>query len=95
MTQMSTDVPGGTERDRSDRDGENESPQITYDTSQSRSYTLLVPFVVGLFMAVLAVVFSILGVGVPAGVSAAIALFFIVLSLLGYAVFWLLGRMST
>lgn len=83
MTQMSTDADGA------------ESPQIAYDTTPSRSYTLLVPFAVGLLMIAIAVVFSILGTNIPAGISGAIAVFFIGLSLLGYVMFWLLGKIGT
>ena len=58
------------------------------------SYTVSLPLLVGVLMAALGFGFSTVGMDVSAGVSGAIAVFFISLALVGYVVFWLLGTVG-
>lgn len=60
--------------------------------SAASSYTVGLPLLVGVFMVVLGFVFSVMGMEIPAGVSGAIAVFFISLALIGYTLFWLFGK---
>lgn len=58
------------------------------------SYTVSLPLLVGVLMTALGFGFSTVGMDVSAGVSGAIAVFFISLALVGYIVFWLLGTVG-